>query len=258
MLVPLVVFTLQACAQEGAEEPAGQAVNDVDVPAAVDAPSANIPEEYAHLANALPGIEITSITESPIDGLLEVSVGTDVYYITPDGKYFLQAEVMDMVTQENITETARSSARAEIIKNFPEDNAVTFKAENEQYRVLVFTDIDCPYCRKLHREIAEYNAQGITVEYLFFPRSGPGTDSWAKADAVWCSESRQDAMTAAKNGVVLEVAEACEATPTEEHYQLGRELGVTGTPAIFTESGTLIVGYRSAADLRLLLANTED
>jgi thiol:disulfide interchange protein DsbC len=253
--IPLAVVALQACAQEeSVETPTAEVATADEVVAPVNE---NIPEEYAHLANALPGITISGIKPSPVEGLLEVSVGTDIFYVSSDGKYFLQAEMLELATRDNLTESARASARATYIDNLPEDFMVSFKAENEQYKVLVFTDIDCPYCRKLHREIADYNAAGITVEYLFFPRSGPGTDSWAKADAVWCAESRQDGMTAAKNGEVIESAEACTDTPTADHYQLGRDLGVTGTPAIFTESGELIVGYRNAADLKAILDNDE-
>lgn len=250
--IPLTVLTLQACAQESVEQ---AAAGEVAETAAVEsaAPSADIPEEYAHLANALPGLTISGIKKSAVSGLLEVSSGADVFYMTEDGKYFMQAEIFELESQQNITEEARSGARAAYIADLSEDSVVTFKAENEQYKVLVFTDIDCPYCRKLHREMAAYNDLGITVEYLFFPRSGPNTDSWSKADAVWCADSRQQGMDDAKNGAAMQVPEGCADTPTAEHYQLGRSLGVTGTPAIFTESGTLIVGYRPAAELKVLL-----
>jgi thiol:disulfide interchange protein DsbC len=219
--------------------------------------AAELSEEYAFIQEVLPGVEVTSVAATPVAGLLEVSVGADVYYISQDGKYFMQGEMMDLDTRVNLTEQSRTRARGEYLAGFSDETAITFAAEDEQYKVLVFTDIDCPYCRKLHREMADYNERGITVQYLFFPRSGPGTDSWAKADAVWCSSSRQQAMTDAKSGTVVE-SEDCGETAVAEHYKLGKDLGIAGTPAIFTESGQLIVGYRSAEDLEKLLIEEED
>lgn len=249
LALPLMLVALQACAQEGAEEQAAEAEPTV---AAETAPS-NLPEEYAHLANVIPGVTITDVAATPIEGLLQATVGSEVFYVSADGKYFVQAEIVDLATRENLTEQARSAARVVYFDEFSEATAVTFPAENEEYKVVVFTDIDCPYCRQLHREVPEYNKLGITIEYAFFPRSGPGTASWEKADAVWCADSRQDAMTAAKQGEVLEVPEGCEDTPVASHYETGRTIGVSGTPAIFTESGMLLVGYRSPADLRKFL-----
>jgi len=219
---------------------------------AMQACAKELPEEYAFVEDILPGAEVTSVVPAPIEGLLEIAVGADIFYVSRDGKYFFQGEIMDLDTRENITETARKKARAKYLAGFSADTAITFAADNERYKVLVFTDIDCPYCRKLHREIADYNERGITVQYLFFPRSGPDTDSWAKAEAVWCASSQQEALTRAKSGEVLESLD-CGDTPVAKHYQLGKDLGIAGTPAIFTEAGELIVGYKSAEALEKLL-----
>ncbi len=112
----------------------------------------------------------------------------------------------------------------------------------------MFTDIDCGYCRKLHREIADYNDKGIRVRYLFFPRSGPATASWFKAEEVWCAEDRNSALTTAKAGGMVE-SDDCGATPVPQHYELGRTFGIQGTPAIIADTGELIPGYVSAAEL---------
>jgi thiol:disulfide interchange protein DsbC len=218
--------------------------------------AAELPEEYAFVQDALPGVEVTSVSQAPINGLLEVTVGADIYYVSQDGKYFMQGEIMDLDTRTNLTEQSRNTVRGKYLADFSGDTAITFAAKDEKYKVLVFTDIDCPYCRKLHREIADYNERGITVQYLLYPRSGPGTDSWAKAEAVSCSASQQEALTSAKSGAVVE-AEDCESA-VAEHYKFGKELGIAGTPAIFTESGELIVGYRSAEELLVLLDEGEN
>jgi thiol:disulfide interchange protein DsbC len=111
----------------------------------------------------------------------------------------------------------------------------------------VFTDVNCVHCRRLHSEIAELNRLGIRVRYLMYPRGGPGTEAWKQAEAVWCSADRRDALTRAKRGEEIE-AKRCE-TPVAAQYQLGRDIGVTGTPGIVTDTGEFIAGYASAAHL---------
>ena len=129
-----------------------------------------------------------------------------------------------------------------------EQNMIIFPAKNPRHTITVFTDVDCTYCRKLHRDIDKYLAEGIRVRYLFFPRSGPNTDGWSKAEKVWCSADRNDALTRAKRGEVIE-AKPCSPTPVEQTYTLGINFGVTGTPAIITDTGELLPGYVPPAEL---------
>jgi thiol:disulfide interchange protein DsbC len=211
-----------------------------------------IPAEYQFVQDAFPNIEITSIEPSPVDGLLQISVGADMYYVSQDAKYLVLGDIYVVTTRDNITEAKRGAVRADYISKMGQDDGVLFAADDQKYIVTVFTDIDCPYCRKLHREIDAYNAAGISVRYLFFPRKGPGTPGWAKADAIWCSEHRQQALTDAKNGVLVE-AENCGATPVAAHYKLGKDIGIAGTPAILTANGQLISGYHTADELLEIL-----
>jgi thiol:disulfide interchange protein DsbC len=131
---------------------------------------------------------------------------------------------------------------------------VVFGPEDAAHTITVFTDIDCTYCRKLHREIDQINARNIRVRYVFYPRFGPGSESWAKADAVWCSKDRQSALTRAKSGEDI-TADNCP-TPVAEHYALGNKIGVRGTPAILMEDGELLPGYVPAAELAAYLDRT--
>ncbi len=208
-----------------------------------------LPKKYRFIQDAFPEVEVTSVKPSPIPGVLQMAVGAELYYVSEDGKYFISGDIYGLTSRENLTEAARNEARGAYLASLGDDAGIMFPAPDEKYVVTVFTDIDCPYCRKLHREMADYNERGISVRYLFFPRQGPGSPAWLKADAVWCSASRQDAMTASKNGVEVEADADCTDTPVAAHYQLGKDLGITGTPAIFTESGQLIVGYQPAAEL---------
>jgi thiol:disulfide interchange protein DsbC len=127
---------------------------------------------------------------------------------------------------------------------------IVFKPKDGQvkHRVTVFTDVDCGYCRQFHREIDQVTALGIEVDYLSFPRTGPDTESWAKADHVWCAKNRQEALTEAKLGGSVPDAD-CASTPVESHYNLGHLVGVRGTPAVYSETGELLGGYLSPAQL---------
>ena len=98
-----------------------------------------------------------------------------------------------------------------------------------EHTITIFTDIDCGYCRQFHREIEQVTALGIEVHYLFYPRTGPDTDSWFKAERVWCAEDRNSALTSAKLGGHVPEA-TCVANPVATHYDIGNKVGVTGTP----------------------------
>jgi thiol:disulfide interchange protein DsbC len=210
--------------------------------------AAALPEKYRFIQDEFPDVEITAIEPSPIPGILQMSVGSDLYYVSEDGKYFIAGDIFAMKTKENVTELARAKARGAYLASLDDDAGVNFAAADELYTVKIFTDVDCTYCRKLHREIAEYNKRGISVRYLLFPRQGPGTPSWAKSEAVWCAKSRQDALTKAKNGETPE-SEKCDATAIADSYKLGKSLGISGTPTIVTDDGQLLVGYHSPDEL---------
>ncbi len=211
-----------------------------------------LPPEYAFVQDAFPTVEITEVRPSPVDGILEMIVGADIFYITADGRYLLQGELFDIKNKRNVTELAKETARLAYVNRFGDDESILFAADNPVAEVVVFTDIDCGYCRKLHREMDGYLKNGISIRYLFFPRSGPGTASWKKAEQVWCADSRQEALTRAKNNEEI-ASDECDASIVGTHYKVVNELGLTGTPALLTAEGQLIVGYRSPDDLLKIL-----
>ena len=204
----------------------------------------------AALLKLLPaGSKLEDLRPSPIPGIYEFMQGADISYLTADGKYFIDGNVYDMKSRDNLTEALRAHARVALINAVPESEMVIFSPANPKYTVTVFTDLDCAYCRKLHSEIAELNRLGIRVRYVFFPRSGPGTESWKKAEVVWCSPNRNDALTRAKAGAALDMNRTCSPTPVKREYELGQALGVRGTPAIVTENGDFISGYMPPREL---------
>jgi thiol:disulfide interchange protein DsbC len=217
----------------------------------VSAHSADQPADpRVALLKLLPaGSKLEDLRPSPIPGIYEFSQGADVSYLTADGKYFLDGNVYDMKTRTNLTEELRTRARAALINAVPESQMLIFSPKNPQYTITVFTDVDCQYCRKLHSEMAEINKLGVRVRYMFYPRTGPNTESWRKAEAVWCSADRNEALTRAKAGGQLDLTKSCGPTPVAREYALGQSIGLRGTPAIVTENGDYINGYMAPHDL---------
>jgi len=204
--------------------------------------------EMERILSQFPELNAQDVRSTPIPGLYEIGIGAQVSYITADGRYLIQGDLYDAETEENLTESRRLAVRIEAINSVGESSMIVFAPEDVKHTITVFTDIDCGYCRKLHRQIDDYNARGIKVRYMFYPRSGPQTPSWFKADDVWCAKDSNDALTQAKTGVEIE-SDDCGVTPVAQHYKLGKSIGIQGTPAIVAESGQLIPGYVAPKEL---------
>jgi thiol:disulfide interchange protein DsbC len=216
--------------------------------AAAAADAASEAEDMERILEAFPELEATDVRPAPMPGMYEISLGSQMGYISADAQYLIQGDLFDVESERNLTEERRMVARLSTLESVGTDKMIIFEPEEATHTITVFTDIDCGYCRKLHRQIEGYNELGIRVRYLFFPRSGPETSSWFKAEQVWCAEDRNSALTLAKSGGVLEVDE-CDTNPVAEHYQLGRTFGISGTPAIIVDTGQLIPGYVSPNEL---------
>jgi thiol:disulfide interchange protein DsbC len=189
-------------------------------------------------------IKPEDIRPAPVPGLWEVASGTEVGYVSQDGRYYIDGDVFDMDSRVNVTDQRRKGARAAVLKDVKDADAIVFAPKDVKYTINVFTDVDCTYCRKLHAEIDQLNRLGVKVRYLMFPRSGPGSPGWKQAEAVWCSADRNDALTRAKRGEKIS-APACK-DPVADQFRLGQEAGINATPAIVTEEGDLIAGYMPA------------
>lgn len=194
--------------------------------------------------------EPSSIKQSQLPNIFEVMYGTEVVYFSADAKYFLAGDMIELETRTNLSDFAKQSVRKDIM-NREDFKPVVFKAKDEKHILTVFTDIDCGYCAKLHREMPQINAKGITVEYLMFPRAGLQSKSYEKAVSMWCADDQQQMMTDAKER--REIPEKSCENPVASQYNLGQEVGVTGTPALVTSTGKLIPGYMPADRLAAML-----
>ncbi|MDD1616472.1 MAG: thiol:disulfide interchange protein DsbC [Methylococcaceae bacterium NSP1-2] len=199
------------------------------------------------IAKSMPTMKIDAIKPSEVKGLYEVLVGTNVFYVSDDGKYLIEGHLIDIAARKDLTEGKLSESHVKAINKLGTDKMIIFKPKTSKYTVTIFTDIDCGYCRKLHSEIDSYLAEGITIQYVFFPRTGKDTESYKKAVSVWCADDRKAALTAAKKGEAVK-AKTC-ANPVDEHMKLAGEFEVNGTPTIVSEKGTVYPGYLPAKQL---------
>ena len=200
------------------------------------------------VTDKIKGIPAEAITPSVAPGLYQIQKGQEYGYVTADGRYMIFGDMIDLKTGEEITERLRGASRVAAVKQFGPGQVIEFPAKNEKYVVNVFTDLDCGYCRKLHSEIQTYNDAGITIRYLFYPRSGPDSPSFEQAKAVWCSADRREALTQAKRGVHIKASTKCP-NPVAQQYATGDEIGINATPTLVLPDGELVRGYVRAQPL---------
>jgi len=197
------------------------------------------------------GLQISSIGDAPVTGLLQVMTEKGLFYTSDNGRYLLQASIYDVEEgMRNVTEEALGNVRLGGLAEF-KDAVIEYKAENEKYVVNIFTDITCGYCRKLHGEMAQYNDLGITVRYLAFPRGGINSKSYTDMVSIWCADDKQVAMDNAKAGGTVAIKN-CE-TKVAEQYAFGQKIGVNGTPNIIMPDGSVIPGYQPPKKLEQVL-----
>ena len=194
------------------------------------------------LLEIFPGATDYSLDDSVVDGLYAVSIGSEVIYVSKDGKFLIRGEIYDLQNSVNVTEEKRVLGRLDVMQSLDEETMIIYEPKKIKHTITIFTDIDCGYCRKFHQQIGDYLDLGIRVRYLSFPRTGPDTESWEKAQSVWCSKNRQDSLDLAKQGKNIDSV-FCFDSPVEKHYNLGSVFNISGTPTIVTEKGKVIVGY---------------
>jgi thiol:disulfide interchange protein DsbC len=205
-------------------------------------------EVRAKISSMFESIDPEHVSPSPVDGWYTVQKGSVVAYISADGRYLLQGDLIDLNRQVNLSEESRTNARRELVGTLEDEDSILFSPAEPKYSVTVFTDIDCTYCRKLHSQIDEYMNRGIAIRYVLYPRNGPSSRAWSKSEDVWCAADRNQALTAAKLDRNFETSQ-CDASMISKHYMLGQGIGLSGTPAIVLEDGTLIGGYLPPAAL---------
>jgi thiol:disulfide interchange protein DsbC len=205
--------------------------------------------DQAQIEKAITGINPMIQIESvkPIDQtpFFEVTLKTgERIYTDSTGSHFVAGDLYQVGSGgvKNLTDIGRRADRQELLGQLDQSTLIVFSPKGEvKHRLLVFTDIDCGYCRRLHSEIEQLQENGIEIRYAAFPRAGVGSDSYNKYVSVYCAKDQNATMTLAKQGETPEVA-TCD-NPVADQYQLGQKLGITGTPTLIFEDGEMQPGY---------------
>jgi thiol:disulfide interchange protein DsbC len=205
--------------------------------------------------------KVTAVAPTAIAGLFEVIMGSDVLYMSADGKHIVAGNIFELrptATDKdkyepfNLTDQRRTGLRTQELNQLDESEMVVFSPETEtKHTINVFTDVDCPYCAKFHLEVTKLNEAGVKVRYLAFPRAGIGSKTYNTMMSIWCAEDRKQAMTDAKARRKIEERQCTN--PIKKQYELGKRIGITGTPAMVLPDGQLVPGYLPAARLLALL-----
>lgn len=255
LLMAAMVATLPAALVAGstvAEETKG--VSTASVSAASKAVTLDDARKniQAALTAARPDLQVTEVSESPVPGLYKTVISNGpAVYSTADGQFFMAGELFQVTPNRivNLTEQEMNGDRSKMLASIPVDDMIVFSPEGETKGVVsVFTDVDCGYCQKLHKEVPQLNAMGIEVRYMAFPRMGAGSPTYKKIVSAWCSSDKQTAITKLKSRQSIP-ENLCEVNPVDEQYAKGQQMGISGTPAIVLENGELIPGYVPANKL---------
>ena len=205
-----------------------------------------------NLAERLPNLpKIDEITKTPVPGLYEVRVGTDVVYTDAEGNYLIQGQIIDTKARKNLTEERVNKLTAIDFASLPLKDAIVWKSGSGKRKIAVFADPNCGYCKRFERDLLA--VKDVTVYTFLYPILSP--DSTTKSNAIWCSKDRtkawQDWMI---RGVAPTPAQANCETPVARNTELGRKHRVNGTPALVFEDGTRIPGALNTEQIEAQLA----
>lgn len=208
------------------------------------------------LTERFPGAQISSVKKTPYSGLFEVYLDGQLVYMDAKGQYVFAGDVIDLKTRRNLTQDRLAKLQAVDWKVFPLGNAIkTVKGKGER-KLIVFSDVDCPYCRKFEAELEKVD--NITVYTFLYPIEGLHPKAVQTSKQIWCAPDRNKAWDSyIRNGSVPGNDGKC-ANPVDSTVALGNRLGVGGTPTIFFANGVRVPGMVPAAQLeRLLAANAK-
>lgn len=200
-------------------------------------------------------IVVEGVRPSPVAGISELAIaGGDYMYASEDCRHLFAGELYELRDGGivSLTEELREVKRMALLAEIPEAQMLMYKPDGEvQAAVRVFTDSDCGYCRQLHSNLAEYHALGIEVRYLAYPRAGVGSPTYQSMVSAWCADDPLAALTALKRGE--EIPQKSCVNPVAEHYALGKQVGIGGTPTIILPDGRMLPGMVEADRLAELL-----
>lgn len=213
------------------------------------------------LKSRYPGTKFTDAKESGLPGIYEIYMGRNIAYTDRDGRFFIFGHLFDMVAQRDITAERQEAANRLNFDSLPLGDAIKTVRGNGSRIVAVFSDPDCPYCRKLEQELGK--VKDITVYTFLMPLEQLHPQAKNKAVAVWCSKDRsaawQKVTTQDTKGIIKAAADskgACE-NPIDRNLALAASLGINGTPTLIASDGRMKAGALPAEEISTWLESSE-
>lgn len=200
----------------------------------------------AQIQQNLSGLGMTNLQlqPSPLKGVKSVVSDQGIFYVSDDGNYILRGDLFELKNGELVNLSEKMLLNK--LNGFA-DQMIVYPAKNEKYVVTVFMDITCHYCHLLYSKKQEYNDLGISLRFLAFPRGGLETQTARQMEAIWQAKDRNEALDQAENGKLPKELKTPDIVA--QHYALGRQYGVRGTPSIITDSGEMLGGYLPPKEL---------
>ncbi len=200
-----------------------------------------------------PAASIDSIKAAPMQGWSEVALGTQIVYVSNDGKLLISGSIYDTHAQADLTEASQTALRATTIKKLPDIAKISFSPAKPTTRVTVFTAIDCGFCRELHKQMDGYHERGIAIDYVVIPRHAPGTPMDVATRQLYCEADAQNAFAAALENRIKDKA-TCKGEGYDAGTAMAQALGINSTPVAVFADGSLGSGFLSPDEMAKRIA----
>ncbi|PPE71257.1 DsbC family protein [Caldimonas thermodepolymerans] len=207
-----------------------------------------------NLADRMPNLPaIDEVSKTPIPGIYEVRIGTELAYTDAEGNYLITGQIIDLKARRNLTEERQAKFKLAPIDfaSLPLKDAIVWKNGNGKRKIAVFADPNCGYCKRFEQDLQA--VRDVTVYTFLYPILSP--DSTVKSQAIWCAKDRTRAWRDwMLNGVAPAAAPANCDTPLARNTAFGRKHGINGTPALIFEDGTRVPGALNTEQIEAQLA----
>ncbi len=221
---------------------------------ALATPGAEVDKSTAdNIKKAVPSLAIDAVRKSPIKGLYELQVGRTIFYSDKNGKHLISGgHIFETTSHHDLTRERLEELNRIDWSILPLDKAIVSGDKNAQLKLAVFTDPDCPYCKKLEEELK--NMSGVKVYTFLYPLVQLHPQARAKSEAIWCSKDQHDMMLKVMIDKFIPEKATC-ATPLDDIAAIAKKLNISGTPTMIAGDGRIASGGKDAAALKAWLEN---